>query len=248
MLLEICTDSLADARAAELAGANRLEICAHLECGGLTPSEGLMGAVLDACELPCVALIRPRPGDFCYRSDELDVMARDIDRMQQLGAQAVAIGVLKPDGALDLEALEPLIECARPMQVVLHRAFDFCPDWRAALEQAAVLGFERVLSSGGAPTVMQGREQLAQMLRSSPPDLTVVPAGGVSEQHIDELVTAIGAQEWHASARCAEISACDFSVANRLAPSVPLAEGQNGRTSKKRVEALAKALAAGRSR
>ena len=63
-LLESAVEDEDAARAAEYAGAARLELCARLVDGGLTPPAGLISAVLERVSIPVFVLIRPRAGDF----------------------------------------------------------------------------------------------------------------------------------------------------------------------------------------
>jgi copper homeostasis protein len=42
VLLEVCVDTADGLRAAVAGGADRIELCAALELGGLTPSTGLL--------------------------------------------------------------------------------------------------------------------------------------------------------------------------------------------------------------
>ena len=62
VLTEVCVDAAGGARAAWNGGADRLELCAALETGGLTPSRGLQETVLAVTELPVHVLVRPRAG------------------------------------------------------------------------------------------------------------------------------------------------------------------------------------------
>ena len=64
MKLEICANSLQSALNAQLAGADRIELCNELSVGGVTPSLGLLKAVKEKIAIPVHVLIRPRSGDF----------------------------------------------------------------------------------------------------------------------------------------------------------------------------------------
>ena len=64
IVLEVCVGSVADGKAAIAAGADRLELCAGLEIGGLTPSMGLVETVVAMSTVPVIAMLRPRAGGF----------------------------------------------------------------------------------------------------------------------------------------------------------------------------------------
>lgn len=89
VVVEVCIDSVAGAWMAEAAGADRVELCADLVEGGITPSWGLVQQareVLVATKL--YVLIRPRGGDFVYAADELQVSSRRLMyTCKQLGQQ-----------------------------------------------------------------------------------------------------------------------------------------------------------------
>ena len=48
--VEVCAGGVVDACAAAAAGADRIELCAALELGGLTPSVGVVEAARALCE------------------------------------------------------------------------------------------------------------------------------------------------------------------------------------------------------
>ena len=200
VLVEICTDSPAGAAAAEAGGADRIELCSALSLGGLTPSAACIERAIASTALPVMVMIRPRAGDFCYDADELATMAADIDHAADLGAHGVVFGVLRPDGTLDAEAIARLAERARPLAVVVHRAVDVTLDPVAAVETLTQLDVDRVLSSGGAATAPLGSQTLAAMVAAAGQRLTVMPGGGVREQHISQLLADTGARELHVTA------------------------------------------------
>jgi copper homeostasis protein len=157
VLIEACVDAIDAALEAASGGAGRLELCGELLQGGVTPSAGLIGAVRDRVKIPLFVLIRPRTGDFLYSADERDVMLRDVALAKALGADGVVIGALAANGDVDIATTRALLDAARPMQVTFHRAFDFARDQDVATEALLNLGVDRVLTSGGAPSALEGR-------------------------------------------------------------------------------------------
>ncbi|MCB9897448.1 MAG: copper homeostasis protein CutC [Planctomycetes bacterium] len=197
----MCTESLDGALAARRGGAERVELCAALGVGGLTPSLGTLRLVRERTSLAVVALARPRAGDFLYGANEFDVLRRDVELLGEAGAHGVALGVLTPDGRIDVARTGRLVEAARPMQVVFHRAFDMLSDQFAALDELAALGVSRVLTSGGAPSVVDGLPRLRELVAAARGRLTVMPGGGVRADNVREVLARSGAREVHFSAR-----------------------------------------------
>lgn len=201
ILLEVCTDGPDGCAAAERGGADRVELACALSEGGLTPGPGLLRASLDATDLPIVALVRPRAGDFCYSAAERDVLRRDVEFAAEAGAAAVALGALREDGEPDWDLVAELVERAAPCERVFHRAFDACRDPLASLARLGELGFARVLSSGAAPTALEGLEALRAYVDAAPDGLSVVPAGGVRVEVAARVAAGCGARELHFTAR-----------------------------------------------
>lgn len=198
MLLEVCIDSPHDALAAERAGAGRVELCADLVRGGTTPSAGTIAVVRERVSIPVVVLVRPRAGDFRHDADERQVIARDVATAKALGADGVAIGALTTDGRVDAEAMRRWIDLARPMQVTFHRAFDLARDADEALDALLALGVDRLLTSGQAPTALEGAPTIARLVRRAGEALAVMAGGRVTADVAQEIVRATGVRELHA--------------------------------------------------
>ena len=201
VLLEICVGSVNDAHAAARNGADRLELCAALSVGGLTPSAGLLREVIPSTRLPVICMARPRAGGFCYGDADFRVMRRDIDSALEQGAAGIAFGVLAPDGTVDADRCRGLVRQIAPAQAVFHRAFDLAADPIAAVESLIDLGVTRVLTSGGAATALQGAALIADLIGRSRGRIEVLPAAGVSARTVTELVTRTGCDQVHASCR-----------------------------------------------
>lgn len=201
MLFEICVANLQSALAAQRAGAQRLELCTALDAGGLTPSPGLIRAVIGAVALPVHVLIRPREGDFCYDAGDLALMLDDIRFCREAGAAGVVVGALDEGRALHSPALQAMREAAGPLHTTYHRAFDYTGDPFAALETLVALGFRRVLSSGQAPTAYEGRFLLQKLVEKAAGRITVMPGAGISAGNVRELAEVSRAREFHLSGR-----------------------------------------------
>jgi len=200
-MLEIAANSVASALAAQEGGASRVELCSGLELGGLTPSPATIAMVRERLHIPVHVLIRPRAGDFLYDDLECEAMLRDIEYCAAQGCEGVVIGVLDADGHVDKERCRPLVDAAGKVGVTFHRAFDLVRAPTQSLEDIIALGCERVLTSGGKATALEGAESIRQWVQQAGGRIAIMPGAGVSAQNIAGLKAATGASEFHASAK-----------------------------------------------
>lgn len=198
--LEICIEAPEAAVAARLGGADRVELCSALSLGGLTPSHGLIAETVARCGLPVHVLVRPRAGNFVYSSEELRVIARDIEAAKQLGAAGVVVGVLDAAGEVDFARLQEWVKLAAPLEVTFHRAIDRSRDLTQSLERAIEAGCARVLTSGGMPTVSDGADALAALVAQAAGRIRIAAGGGVTQQSATRLLQATPI-DLHASLR-----------------------------------------------
>jgi len=194
--VEVCVDSVESALAAQEGGAHRIELCADLLEGGTTPSAGAIGLARRHLRIEMNVIVRPRGGDFCYSDLELDVMKRDIAAAKDLGVNGVVFGLLKEDGAVDVENTRVLIDMARPMSVTFHRAFDMSRDPYESLEALIGLGVERILTKGQEDSIWEGLDLVADLVRRAGERIIVMPGGG-RERNVRAVVERTGAREVH---------------------------------------------------
>jgi copper homeostasis protein len=197
-ILEICVDDAAGLAAAISGGADRIELCSSLALGGLTPTPGLM-ALAATSPIPVYAMIRPRAGDFVFSQDDVATMEADIDAARSAGLSGVVLGATHPDGRLDTAILERLVTRASGLGLTLHRAFDLAPDFPAAIDTAIDLGFERILTSGGAPRAIDGRDALRTIIAHAAGRIAIMAGSGVTADNA-EIFLALGLTDLHASA------------------------------------------------
>lgn len=207
MVFEVCLQSADDAVAAQRGGAQRVELCSALIEGGITPSMGTIKVCRAAVDIDIMVMIRPRGGDFLYTELEYATMKTDIEQCKQLGVTGVVFGLLTESGEIDLERTRTLVELARPLSVTFHRAFDVCKDPLVALEQLIELGVDRVLTSGQAATVPEGKELIRQLVVQAAGRIGVLPGCGITPQNVAEIVAYTGVKEFHATAFGQESSA-----------------------------------------
>lgn len=246
ILVEVAVDGVDGARAAARAGAHRLELCTALGEGGLTPSIGMLEAVVEAVPgLPVMAMLRPRGGDFLYDTAELDVVRRDAARLLAAGAAGVVFGALRTDGTIDSDAVAGVVAAAAGRPVTFHRAFDLCRDARSALGELHRLGVARVLSSGQTAQAPAGAPLLAELVALAPPGLTMMAGAGVRAHNVRALVERTGVREVHLSATAWRASAMQFRRAGvPMGAQVPADEYQRRGTDPAEVAAVVAAVRA----
>lgn len=200
-LLEVAANSVASALAAQAGGAGRVELCAGLELGGLTPSQATIAMARERLRIPLYVLIRPRAGDFLYDDGEAEAMRRDIETCVALGCDGVVLGALDADGGVDMQRCYELIAAAGHLGVTFHRAFDLVRDPHRALDDVIALGCERVLTSGGRASAVEGAALIRELVGQARGRIGLMPGAGVSAANIAALAAATGAREFHASAK-----------------------------------------------
>lgn len=200
-LVEVCVGSCYSALAAQMGGASRIELCDNLYEGGTTPSSGMIQVVLNELSLPVNVIIRPRGGDFLYTDLEFEVMKKDIELCKKLGVNGVVIGILTENGRIDQHRTRELIDCARPLEITFHRAFDMTPDPFEALDLLMDLGIDRVLSSGQKNSAPEGAPLIRKLIERAGSEIIILPGGGLNEENILEFARFTGALEFHATLR-----------------------------------------------
>ncbi len=203
-LLEICVDSFESARRAALGGADRLELCGDLLVGGVSPSPFLIEQVAGRIATPVNVLLRPRFGDFCFTAEEQEVLLREIEFCAKAGVNGVVLGALTPEGDLDVPFLSQCMAAAGDLEVTLHRCFDVCRDPVEALETAADLGIQTILTSGQEATAPKGIETLKKLRTLAADRIHLMAGSGVSAANIPMLHREAGICHFHLSAKASE--------------------------------------------
>jgi copper homeostasis protein len=209
MQLEICVDSVESAIAAEMGGAQRVELCSALSEGGLTPSLGLIRAVRSRIGIGVNVMIRPRAGDFLYSDDEFSVMRDDIATAAEAGANGVVFGLLTADGDIDVDRTRSLVNATRltsglsgrAIEVTFHRAIDMARNLDTAFESVVQSGATRILTSGAAQNAVLGSTRIARLVKAANGRIAVMACGNVRPENVQKIAQATGAREFHAALR-----------------------------------------------
>ena len=198
--LEICVDDMAGFEAAQLDQVERIELCAALDLGGLTPSGGFL-AQARRSRVPVFVMIRPRAGNFIFSPADIAQMENDIALVREAGMDGVVLGAALEDGTLDYALLERLSLACGSLHRQLHRVFDLTPDPIAALDMAMDLGFERVLTSGQAVRAPDGAACLRRLNDHARGRIDIMAGSAVRPDNVGDLIASSGVKSFHASCR-----------------------------------------------
>jgi len=202
--IEACVESLEAAVAGAEGGAHRIELCANLAVGGVSPSRELIAACVSQLRIPTFVMVRPRGGNFHYSAAERAGMIEEIWEVKAAEAQGIVTGALRPDATVDETLTRELIAAARPLPVTFHRAFDECRDAAKALETLIALGVTRVLTSGQAAAAPEGAATIAKLVRLAAGRIGILAGGGINGDNVAALVQTSGVSEVHLSTKDAE--------------------------------------------
>ncbi|MCI4592640.1 copper homeostasis protein CutC [Sphingobium sp. BYY-5] len=242
IVLEICVESLNDLECAIAGGADRVELCGALALGGLTPSAGLARLAMDRVRAggrTLRAMVRPRDGDFAYDEATLATAVAEGAALIDLGVDGLVFGAAR-NGRLETDVLRLWVGAMRERRpdigLTLHRAIDLVDDPVAAVDLAVDLGFDRILSSGGAVKASDALPVLAAMQARAAGRIIIMPGSGIRAGNVRAVIAAVGAREVHASA------SAEAGAADRRALDMGFALGVMRRTSLAEVKALREAL------
>lgn len=199
ILVEVCVDSLEGAIVAAEAGADRLELNLALELDGLTPSAGLVQQVLEAVSIPVITMCRPRAGDFCYSEKEWQTMLADARRLAEFGVHGIAFGANTNKCAVDQSRVTQMRELVPSIELVYHKAMDALRDPVAEITRLVSLGVDRVMTSGGVPSSLDGAQQISELRSAADGQIEVIPAGGISSANALQIVELTGVDQIHGS-------------------------------------------------
>ena len=198
MVVEVIACSLADAEVARGAGADRVELCLAIEVGGLTPYIETIRQMGSLGEFPVAVMVRPQPGGFV---NQLDQILSQIESILSLGLPNLQIitGALTEDNHLDRNALKAIRDRTPGAALACHRCFDLTPNPFVALEQLIDLGFDRVLTSGQAPTALEGADTIAKLVHQANKRIEIIAGAGIRPHNVQELIARTGVTQVHAS-------------------------------------------------
>ena len=198
MVKEACVETFEEAVLAEKRGANRIELCSDLASDGLTPSVELMRKTCSNLNIPVMVMIRPRAGNFVYSEEEIIQMKSEIDQAKQAGAAGVVFGLLNKENRIDVYNTSILAEYAQPLPVTFHKAIDVLDNpVEGAKIVSTIPGINRILTSGGKPTALEGKNNILKMMEVSKGKITILVAGKVLDSNIEEIRQLTGAEEFH---------------------------------------------------
>ncbi len=194
--LEVIVLTLEDARQAQMGGAHSLEIVQDLAVGGLTPLLAVVQSIRDQVKLHLRVIVRPHARNFVYSPEEIDLILMDIDKLRRIGVEGIVFGALHPDSTIDLVQTAQIAHAAHPLEVTFHRAIDVSKDAVQALPALKRIT-QRVLTSGLAETVWEGRAVIRVWVEQYSQQLTVACGGGIRLEQLSAIVHATDAPEYH---------------------------------------------------
>ncbi len=207
MVLEVTVDSITSMLTAIKAGADRIELCSALNLGGLTPSYGLMKKASELKksrelkDIEIFVMIRPRSGDFLYDEYEFETMKEDISVVKEMDIDGIVTGVLLSDGKIDIARMRELVEVAKPLKVVFHRAFDDAKDPIEDVDKLIDMGVCRILTSGQRANALEGVEYIAELQKRFGDRIDIMPGCGVNAGNIEQIYNITGCTHYHMSGK-----------------------------------------------
>ena len=195
---EVCVDNIKDAMRAVDLGANRIEYCSKLSEEGLTPDIEDVKYLLKNINIPLRIMIRPHSKSFNYSEKDISIMLKDISTFKKIDIDGVLIGCLNKDDEIDLEKINLLVEKAKPLKVIFHKAIDITSNPLKSLKNLIKnSNVDGVLTSGGFKKAEDGVKLLKKMLDICPINFELIIAGKITSENINKINQKLSAKFYH---------------------------------------------------
>ena len=205
-MLEVIALDAQDAVAAQIGGADRLELVSDMASDGLTPARETFAAVRAAVDLPVRVMLRAADGFSAGGPEALDALCERARALRAEGAEEFVLGFLDEAGRADLAAIGVLLGAvggtAPGCRWTFHRALDHAADREALRKQLDGLpGLDTLLTAGSPDGVTAGldvlRAEAARTATGEPGHLPrLMAGGGLRPEHVPPL-RAAGVTAFH---------------------------------------------------
>ncbi|MFO1001179.1 MAG: copper homeostasis protein CutC [Planctomycetaceae bacterium] len=239
--VELCVGGIDDVVLAARRAIDRIELNCGMAVGGLTPTSTLAKAAREVFPGPIIAMVRPREGGFVYSDAEHRLMLTEGDNLLETGINGLAAGFLTPDKQINTDRCSEFRRAFPNSTLVFHKAFDFVPDQKVALQQLIDCGFNRILTSAGSPTAMEGAIELSRLHQLAAGWIEILPGGGIRAENVASLIHATGIRQIHSAAR--EVVSATSSPSTSTGLGVPGGDDfHHGQVSKHKLDELLRAV------
>ncbi len=195
---EVCVDNISDAMRAVHLGANRIEYCSNLREQGLTPDPEDVKYLIKNINIPLRVMIRPHSKSFNYSKQDILEMLKNISIFKKLKVDGIVFGCLNQDDEIDLKKTNLLVEKAKPLKVIFHKAIDLTDDPLKSLKNLLQNSkIDGVLTSGGFRRAENGLEVLQKMLDICPTNFEFIVAGKITFENIKKINKKLSARFYH---------------------------------------------------
>lgn len=198
IIKEACVEGYQEAMLAEKLGADRIELCSHLDKDGLTPERETILDVLSSISIPIKIMIRPRSGNFVYNKKEIYQMEEEISFCKTNGVKEIVFGVLDTQNRIDMDLVKRLTNISYPMRVTFHKAIDCSDNIKEAFEQLVKCkAVTSVLTSGKGKFVLENRTLIKEIIQLYKDKINIILAGGITNDNLDKIHKTFHCIEYH---------------------------------------------------
>lgn len=142
-------------------------------------------------------MLRPHSKSFVYDENDKTVILNDLKELVETKADGIVFGALNEDGNIDEELLKDVINNKGQLGLVFHRAIDKSKDVINSTNILLNYDVERILTSGGFDTVIEGYEIINQMVELTKNKITILAGAGLNPNNVKEFLSKTNVKEVH---------------------------------------------------